>query len=142
MKNYIFCFFIIILLFGCTSTQKLIVLQSQNDDVRIYHRRDGSLLLNLPTHTFEWEKKGKIVSGMSYAIDGKGKKYNLATEPFQIAHNHPKPTTYTSDILWLTSPTKSNVKLAWYNNIWEIHVVLKSQNEVDTFEIKFEVSDK
>jgi hypothetical protein len=141
MKKIKLYVLILFLFFGCASTQKVIVLQSENN-VKIHHMNDGSLLLNLPTHIFEWDKKGKIVSDLSYAIDGKGEKYNLITEPFLIAHSHPKPTTDTSDILWLNSPQKSSGKLKWYNNFWKIHVVLRTQDKLDIFEINFEVKDK
>ena len=65
-------------------------------------------------------------------------KYSLIVEPFQVAHDYPKPTGYTSDIVWLSSPNK-NSKMPWSNGDWKIYLFLKSERGVDNFEAYFEL---
>ena len=139
MKRRIIFVFAFLFLFGCASLKNVAIIQ-QNKDIRVSARKDGSLLVNLPTSTFEWLKKGKIDSDMSYAVDKDGNKYFLHAEPFQIAHDHPKPTSFTSDIVWLASPESSD-RMPWYNSVWSIKIVLKSGRGLDIFNSKFELND-
>ena len=131
--------FVLLGLSGCASLKNITIIQ-QNKDIRVSTRKDGSLLVNLQTSTSEWAKKGEIDSDMSFAVDKNGNKYHLQTEPFQIAHDHPKSTSFTADIVWLTSP-ENNDKMPWFNSVWSIHIVLRSERGIDIFKSKFDLND-
>ena len=139
MKKLSAYFFIVLFLFGCSSVKNIRVLQ-QEKDIRIYPHKNGSLLINLQTPSFDREKKGTIDTSNSYAMDKNGIKYQLSIKPFEVAHNHPKPTVFTSDFVWLVSPI-NRARLNWYNSVWSIHIVLKSERGTDIFESTFELND-
>jgi hypothetical protein len=140
IKNITIILLPLFIAFGCATTKNVII-TDQNDDIEIYAKEDGSLLICLPTPTIDWEKKGIIISNLSYAIDSDGKKYNLTGEPFEIAHASPKPTNYTSDFVWLVA-AKNHSKMEWYNSVWLIHLVLRSDRGDDIFDTTFELNDR
>ena len=139
MNKISVCFITFCFIFGCASVKKVAVIE-QGKDIRISAHESGSLLIDLQTPSFEGSKKGRIVSSVSYAIDSDGNKHNLTSESFQYAHDYPKPKAYTSYLVWLKKPY-DKVRTNWYNSVWSIHVVHKSERGFEVFETTIELND-
>ncbi len=126
--------FLISPIVSCASdTTQTAVLESSLSDVRIAPT-NGCLAVSLKTLSLS-KNKGDIDCTKSYAIDEKGTRFSIITEPNEYARNYPEPSYFTSDYIWLKG--KSGEKVHWHDGTWKVVLILGLSGNTRVYNAEF-----
>lgn len=129
------------MLTGCMRLQQVRFSENPHD-VRIFAGYGKPLGVSIKTPSLTPRNQGRINSALSYATDGGGKKYAVLAKPNEYALNYPERSHFTSDYLYLLSPSDpARLLKGWPNGKWHLRLVFDSPRGRQTLDSRFRLSN-
>lgn len=140
MTKIFFGLGIVLMVFAACRTTKVVNIPKDNRSILIAPGRDGSLVITLSTPTHLESEKGEVDLSLSYAVDQRGKRYNLVVEKNTWAREKYKSVSRRTppDFFWLANDGNS-VRKSWSNGTWDLRMVLKTSSGSSIYSTIFEL---